>query len=68
MIGPFSPGFDLERYDRELRRPIPSVPQFANDSKVWRREHAIGNSAEATPPSRQNAPIIATSHAQRMEF
>src|ERR1700731_2687572 len=39
MLAPLSPGFDLDRYDRELRRPFPSVPQFATDSKVWRREH-----------------------------
>ncbi len=37
---PLSPGFDLERYDRELRRPFPSEPKFAPDSKVWRREHS----------------------------
>jgi NAD(P)H dehydrogenase (quinone) len=48
MIAPLSPGFNLDRYDRELRRPFPSEPQFAPDSKVWRREHAI-----ATPPSPQ---------------
>ena len=37
MIAPLVPGFNLDRYDRELRRPFPSVPQFAPDSKVWRR-------------------------------
>ena len=41
VIAPLSPGFDLDRYDRELRRPFPSEPQFAPESKVWRREHAI---------------------------
>ncbi|RKT14278.1 uncharacterized protein YbjT (DUF2867 family) [Paraburkholderia sp. RAU2J] len=40
VIAPLSPGFDLERYDRELRRPFPSEPQFASESKVWLREHA----------------------------
>jgi uncharacterized protein YbjT (DUF2867 family) len=39
VIAPLSPGFNLDRYDRELRRPIPSEPQFAPDSKIWRREH-----------------------------
>src|SRR3984957_615549 len=39
MISPLSSGFDLDRYDRELRRPFPSKPQFAPDSTVWRREH-----------------------------
>jgi NAD(P)H dehydrogenase (quinone) len=28
-------------YDRELRRPFPSQPQFAPESRVWRSEHAI---------------------------
>jgi hypothetical protein len=41
MIAPLSPGFNLDRYDRELRRPFPSEPQFAPESKVWRREHGI---------------------------
>ena len=41
MIAPLSPGFNLDRYDRELRRPFPSEPQFAADSDVWRREHGI---------------------------
>ena len=48
MIAPLSPGFNLDRYDRELRRPFPSQPQFATDSMVWRREHAIANTAKAT--------------------
>src|SRR5580693_1253591 len=41
MLAPLSPGFNFDRYDRELRRPFPSRPQFAPDSKVWRREHAV---------------------------
>ena len=50
MIAPLSPGFNLDRYDRELRRPFPSEPQFAPDSIVWRREHAIANTAEPAVP------------------
>jgi len=41
LIAPLSPSFNLDRYDRELRSPIPSEPQFATESKTWRREHAI---------------------------
>jgi NAD(P)H dehydrogenase (quinone) len=41
LIAPLRPGPNLERYDRELRRPFPSTPQFALDSEVWRREHVI---------------------------
>ncbi|GEJ55968.1 NmrA family NAD(P)-binding protein [Anaeromyxobacter diazotrophicus] len=39
LVTPLVPGFDLDRYDRELRRPFPSEPQLARDSEVWRREH-----------------------------
>jgi hypothetical protein len=41
VIAPVRPSFNLDRYDRELRRPFPSEPQYAPESKVWRREHAI---------------------------
>jgi hypothetical protein len=47
MIAPLSPGFDLDRYDRELRRPFPSEPQFAPESRVWRREHNITDLAKS---------------------
>ena len=50
MIAPLSPGFNLDRYDRELRRPFPSEPHFAPDSIVWRREHAIANPAKPAVP------------------
>ena len=50
MIAPLSPGFNLGRYDRELRRPFPSEQQFAPDSIVWRREHAIANIAKPAVP------------------
>jgi len=68
MIVPLSPGFNFDRYDRELRRPFPSEPQFAPDSQVWRREHAIVNNAEPAWPGSEEASIPATSHAQRPEF
>ena len=41
LIAPLRPAFDLDRYDRELRRPFPSQPQFATDSTVWLCEHAM---------------------------
>jgi NAD(P)H dehydrogenase (quinone) len=46
MMAPLSPGFNLDRYDRELWRPFPSEPRFATESKVWRREHAIADPAK----------------------
>ena len=52
MLTPLSPGFNFRRYDRELRRPFPSQPQLAPESRVWRREHA---SAETTRPVGQDS-------------
>ena len=49
LIAPASPGFDLVRYDRELRRPFPAEPQFAPDSQIWRREHAIPQPGQSEP-------------------
>ena len=48
MIAPLGPGFNFDRYDRELRRPFPSQPQFAPESKVWRREHGVTDGANST--------------------
>jgi hypothetical protein len=47
MIAPLSPGFNLDRYDRELRRPFPSEPQFAAESEVWLQEHSITDLAKS---------------------
>src|SRR5271167_3898139 len=60
MISPLSSGFDLDRYDRELRRPFPSKPQFAPDSTVWRREHAIADTAKPAAEGRAEARRAAT--------
>jgi len=67
MIIPLSPGSKLDQYDRELRRPFPLHQEFAVESKVWRREHAIANAAQATQPGRDKPPINATNHGQ-LEF
>jgi hypothetical protein len=67
MLTPLSPGFNLDRYDRELRRPYPQEPQFATDSKVWRREHGIADTTKPVAPL-SGIPITATSGGQRLEF
>ena len=61
LVTPLSPGFNLDRYDRELRRPFPSMPLFAPDSKVWRREHAIVGSTQPTAPSAHTHTILGLS-------
>jgi NAD(P)H dehydrogenase (quinone) len=55
IIAPLSPGFNFDRYDRELRRPFPSEPQFAPESKVWRREHGITDPTKAAASHHQTA-------------
>jgi len=64
MIAPLGPGFNFERYDRELRRPFPQESQFAADSKVWQREHGITD--PATSPA--SVPKKATSATNRPQW
>ena len=67
MITPLTPGFDFNRYDRELHRPFPSEPQFTTDSEVWRREHTIADFAEPTASGHDNAFSVRISRAQSLE-
>jgi NAD(P)H dehydrogenase (quinone) len=55
MIVPLSPGFNFDRYDRELRRPFPSAPQFAPASKIWQREHTFADDAKPAAPGSDQA-------------
>jgi hypothetical protein len=68
MIAPLKPGFNFGRYDRELRSPFPSEPQFAPDSKIWHREHAVADDAKPAPPGRGKVPVATTGYGQRLEF
>ncbi|HKV24122.1 MAG TPA: NmrA family NAD(P)-binding protein [Candidatus Acidoferrum sp.] len=68
LIAPLSPGFNFERYDRELRRPFPAEPYFATDSKVWRREHGFADSAMPTSESNDNNLITSSKLTQGLEF
>jgi NAD(P)H dehydrogenase (quinone) len=68
LITPLSPGFNFDRYDRDLRRPFLSDPQFAPDSRVWKREHAIADAGGTTAPGRDNARPAATTHTRSLEF
>jgi NAD(P)H dehydrogenase (quinone) len=66
MIAPLNPGFNFDRYDRELRRPFPSQPQFAPESKVWRREHSITDPAKSAASVNKKG-TSATSRPQWLE-
>ena len=61
LITPLSFRFNFDHYDRELRRPFPLHPEFATESKVWRREHVIANTVKPALSGGQNVPIPATS-------
>ncbi len=39
---PFSPGYNLDRFDREHGFPVPPHPTLSIDDPRWRREHASG--------------------------
>ncbi len=63
LVTPLSPGFHLDRYDRELRRPFPSEPRFAPDSEVWRREHGSAREPES-PAAPQHRSFLEKRYAQ----
>jgi hypothetical protein len=67
ILTPLSPGFNLDRYDRDLRRPFPSQPQFATESEVWRREHGVTGGANPVVSVHKKAPSP-TSRPQWVEF
>src|SRR6516162_2323092 len=64
MLAPLSPGFNLDRYDRELRRPFPLEPEFAPESSAWRREHGITDPAKSAASVHKKG-TSATSRPQR---
>jgi uncharacterized protein YbjT (DUF2867 family) len=66
LMAPLSPGYNFDRYDRELRRPFPSDPQFAPESDVWRREHGIGDPAKSAASVHKKG-TSATSRSQWLE-
>lgn len=68
MIAPLSPGFNMDRYNRELRCPFPSEPQFAPDSIVWQREHVIAEGDKPATLGRDKAHSGNTSYGQKLEF
>jgi hypothetical protein len=55
-----------KQLDRELRRPFPSQPQVAPESKVWRREHGITDRAKSAPSVNKKG-TSATSRPQWLE-
>ena len=67
VIAPLSPGFNLDGYDRELRRPFPSEPQFAPESKIWRREHASPHAEQAlSSQTTHTARLVSQGRSQRI--
>ncbi len=67
-IVPLTPGFDLGQSDREQHRSSPSRPQFAPESEVWWREHAVSTGTKAAATGCDTASPAVTSRAQTLEF
>jgi uncharacterized protein YbjT (DUF2867 family) len=40
---PFTPGYNLNRFERDHFFPVPSSPQFVMSSDRWRAEHSTGD-------------------------
>jgi hypothetical protein len=68
MMAPLTPGFNFERYDRELRRPFPSAPRFAAESAIWRNEHDIADTIQPTAPVRIGRRATAVPDSQSNVF
>jgi NAD(P)H dehydrogenase (quinone) len=60
LIAPLQGGVNFESYMRELRSPVPSEPQFAPESKIWRREHGIHSEISTDSASRSAGRVIST--------
>jgi NAD(P)H dehydrogenase (quinone) len=69
LLVPLSPGFNFDRYDRELRQPLPSTPEFAPESKVWRYQHNIATASKpAAPTPTHKARLRAAGGDQSLDF
>lgn len=58
-LSPFYFGYDLEKWDREMRFPVPPVPSLSIDDPRWRNEHvapipAAPPAGVSTTPSRDS--------------
>jgi len=41
MRTPMSPGYDLDRFEREQSHPVPPTPRLALDDERWQAEHGL---------------------------
>jgi NAD(P)H dehydrogenase (quinone) len=64
MMAPLTPGFNFERYDRELRRPFPSVPRFATESALWRSKHGLSDFVQPVMQRREGEQTAITRSPQ----
>ena len=52
---PFSPGYNLDRYEREHGFPVPPNPSLSIDDARWRRDHAMTRQFFLDEESESNA-------------
>ena len=60
IAAPFSPGFNLDCYQREFRCPFPSAPRLAPESEVWDREHFAAETSRGTRTTELQEQLVAT--------
>jgi hypothetical protein len=68
MLAPFVPGFNFDRYDRELRRPFPSAPRYAVESAIWRDEHELTDGIQPVAPIQKNLQAAVPGRSQAGVF
>ena len=50
-LTPFHRGYNFDRWDRQMRFPMPSQPSLSIDDAQWRADHAAQMNPAAAPPA-----------------
>jgi uncharacterized protein YbjT (DUF2867 family) len=45
LVAPLKPGYDLDRWDRQMQFPAPAAPSLSVDDARWRAEHGVDGGA-----------------------
>ncbi len=57
MRTPMSPGYDLDRFERELLFPVPPMRRLAIDDERWQAEHDLQSAQRPIAPRREAAEV-----------
>jgi NAD(P)H dehydrogenase (quinone) len=67
MIAPLKPGFNFDRYDRELRSPSRRNRSSRRTPRSGSMS-TVADDAKPAPPGRDKVPVATTGYGQRLEF